>query len=167
MNFEDAIYPKRKTSPAKTMITMSNSQSMPPLGPTEEIRIPPGPTEQKFELYPTPLRTRLKRSEQDRQDSRSVANYQMITEERKEDAKIALEKGIGFTGIPEEGTSPSKSFKPLDTNLEEIRDSDISEQLKEDKATYIQRWLTQQRLNRDENERRAIKEAQSKPPFSG
>tara|TARA_X000000368_G_scaffold188195_1_gene148438 strand:+ start:16006 stop:18876 length:2871 start_codon:yes stop_codon:yes gene_type:complete len=167
MTFEDAIYPKRKTSPAKTMITMSNPQSMPPLGPTEELRIPPGPTEEPFKLHPSPLRTRLQRSQQDRVDSRNVANYQMITEERKEDAKIALEKGIGFTGIPEEGTSPSKSFKPLETNLEDIRDSDVSDELKEDKAAYIQRWLTQRRFNRDEKERKAVKEAQSKPPFAG
>ena len=167
MTLEDAIYPKRKTSPPKTMITMSNPQSMPPPGPTEEIRIPPGPTERKIELHPTPLRTRLRRREEDRQNAQSVADYEMMSDEQKEDAKIALEKGIGFTGIPEEGTSPSKSFKPLDINPEEIRDSDISQQLKEDKATYIQRWLTQQRFNRNENERRGVAEAQSKPPFAG
>ena len=53
MNLEDATYPRRKTTPPKTIITMSNPQSMPPPGPTEELRIPPGPTERKFELVPT------------------------------------------------------------------------------------------------------------------
>ena len=168
MTLEDATYPRRKTSPPKTIITMSNPQSMPPPGPTEELRIPPGPTERKFELVPTTKRTRLRRRDQDREDARNVADYGMMSDERKEEARISLEKNIGFIGDPEEGTSPKKSFKSLDTNPEDIRDSDLSdEEVREDKAKTIQRWLTQQRLNRDENERKAIEEAQRKPPFAG
>lgn len=167
MTFEDAIYPKRKTSPPKTMITMSNPQSMPPLGPTEELRIPPGPTEQKFELVPTTKRTRLRRREEDREDARHIANYGMMSDERKEEARVALEKNMGFIGIPEEGTSPTKSFKPLDRNLEDIRDTDLSNEVKQDKAAYIQRWFTQHRLNRNENELKGVAEAQRKPPFAG
>ena len=91
-----------------------------------------------------------------------------MSDERKEEARISLEKNIGFIGVPEEGTSPKKSFKSLDTNPEDIRDPDLSdEEVREDKAKTIQRWLTQQRLNRDENERKAIEEAQRKPPFAG
>ena len=167
MTFEDAIYPKRKTSPPKTMITMSNPQSMPPLGPTEELRIPPGPTEHKFELVPTTKRTRLRRREEDREDARHIANYGMMSDERKEEARAALEKNMGFIGIPEEGTSPTKSFKPLDRNLEDIRDTDLSNEVKQDKAAYIQRWFTQHRLNRNENESKGVAEAQRKPPFAG
>ena len=165
MTLEDATYPRRKTSPPKTIITMSNPQSMPPPGPTEEIRIPPGPTERKFELVPTTKRTRLRRRDQDREDARNVANYGMMSNEQKEEARVALEKNMGFIGDPEEGTSPKKSFKPLDTNPEDIRD--LSDEVKQDNAKTIQRWLTQHRLNRDENERKAIQEAQSKPPFAG
>ena len=167
MTFEDAIYPKRKTSPAKTMITMSNPQSMPPLGPTEELRIPPGPTEQKFELVPTTTRTRLRRREEDRRRAQNVANYGMMSDERKEAARVALEKNIGFIGDPLEPTSPTKVFKPLTTNPEDIPVSNSSAQDIEDERVFTERYSEERRIHRDDNEKKGVAEAQTKPPFSG
>ena len=167
MNLEDATYPRRKTSPPKTIITMSNPQSMPPPGPSEEIRIPPGPTERKFELVPTPNRTRLRRREQDGEDAQNVANYEKMSNEQKEEARAGLEKNMGFIGDPLEGTSPKKSFKPLEINPEDIRDSDLPDEVKEHRENTINRWRSQQRFNYDDNERRGVAEAQTKPPFAG
>ncbi len=167
MNLEDATYPRRKTSPPKTIITMSNPQSMPPPGPSEEIRIPPGPTERKFELVPTTKRTRLRRREQDGEDAQNVANYEKMSNEQKEEARAGLEKNMGFIGDPLEGTSPKKSFKPLEINPEDIRDSDLPDEVKEHRENTINRWRSQQRFNYDDNERRGVAEAQTKPPFAG
>ena len=167
MNLEDATYPRRKTTPPKTIITMSNPQSMPPPGPTEELRIPPGPTERKFELVPTTKRTRLRRREQDGEDAQNVANYEKMSNEQKEEARAGLEKNMGFIGDPLEGTSPKKSFKPLEINPEDIRDSDLPDEVKEHRENTINRWRSQQRFNYDDNERRGVAEAQTKPPFAG
>ena len=167
MTLEDATYPRRKTSPPKTIITMSNSQSMPPPGPTEELRIPPGPTERKIELHPTPLRTRLRRREEDRKDARTVSDYAMMPDERKEEARIALEKNVGFIGDPLEPTSPTKVFKPLNRNPEDIGVSNASAQGIEDEGVSMQRYITGVEFKKRDDERKGIAEAQSKPPFAG
>ena len=167
MNLEDATYPRRKTSPPKTIITMSNPQSMPPPGPTEELRIPPGPTERKFELKPTTKRTRFQRREQDARRARSTADYAMMSDERKEEARVALEKNVGFIGDPLEPTSPTKVFKPLNRNPEDIGVSNASAQNLEDREVSMDRYITERDFNHDDNERRGIAEAQTKPPFAG
>ena len=167
MNLEDATYPRRKTSPPKTIITMSNPQSMPPPGPTEELRIPPGPTERKIELRPTPLMTRLQRKKQDRADAQSVAKYAMMPDERKEEARIALEKNVGFIGDPLEPTSPTKVFKPLNRNPEDIGVSNASAQNLEDREVSMDRYMTEVEFKDRDDERKGVAEAQTKPPFAG
>ena len=167
MNLEDATYPRRKTSPPKTIITMSNPQSMPPPGPTEELRIPPGPTERKIQLQPTPLRTRFREREQDRRRAEVVADYARMPEERKEEARIALEKNVGFIGDPLEPTSPTKVFKPLNRNPEDIGVSNSSAQNLEDEEVSMNRYMTEVGFKDRDDERKGIAEAQTKPPFAG
>ena len=74
---------------------------------------------------------------------------------------------MGFIGDPLEGIGPKKSFKPLEINPEDIRDSDLPDEVKEHRENTINRWRSQQRFNYDDNERRGIAEAQTKPPFAG
>ena len=146
---------------------MSNPQSMPPPGPSEELRIPPGPTERKIQLQPTPLRTRFREREQDRRRARSVTDYAMMPDERKEEARIALEKNVGFIGDPLEPTSPTKVFKPLNRNPEDIGVSNASAQNLEDREVSMDRYMTEVEFKDRDDERKGIAEAQTKPPFAG
>ena len=91
----------------------------------------------------------------------------MMSDERKEEARVALEKNVGFIGDPLEPTSPTKVFKPLNRNPEDIGVSNSSAQNLEDRGISMDRYITERRINRDENENKGVAEAQRKPPFAG
>ena len=74
---------------------------------------------------------------------------------------------IGFICFRLEPTSPTKVFKPLTTNPEDIPVSNASAQDIEGERFSMRRYETGLELKVDDDEKKAEAEAQRKPPFAG